>query len=231
MFESKGNFKPSGSGRVNECESDTEEEDSRSSQVVLHDIKLKTYTGEKIKVLGEFQALVTMETGERQLPVVAIESSGVNQPTLFGRNWMKEMQLDWRRVGSHRAEKTKLTEDVHLLNGKPVPIDDLIMDLKKKYSPMFEQGPEEIKGSSVNIVLKENARPVFCKTRNVPFSLRKSVEKLEKLQIHLDGIIYPVAQSEWATPIVVVPKPNNEVRLCGDFKVTTNPCLRTVAKC
>lgn len=53
-------------------------------------------------------------------------------------------------MGSHRAEKTKLTEDVHLLNGRPVPINDLIMDLKKKYSPVFEQGPGEIKGSSVN---------------------------------------------------------------------------------
>lgn len=163
-------------------------------------------------MLGEFQALVTMETGERQLPIVVSESSGVNQPTLFGRNWMKEIQLDWRRVGSHRAEKTKLTEDVHQLNGKPIPINDLAMDLKKKYLPVFEQGPGEIKGSSVNIVLKEKARPVFCKARNVPFALRKSVEnELEKLQI--DGIIYPVAQSEWATPIVVVPKPYNKVRL------------------
>lgn len=74
--------------------------------------------------------------------------------------------------------------------------------------------------------MKENARRVFCKARNVPFALRKSVEnELEKLQ--KDGIIYPVAQSEWATPIVVVPKPYNKVQLCGDFKVTINPCLRT----
>lgn len=86
-------------------------------------------------MLGEFQALVTTETGERQLPVVVIGSSGVDQPTLFGRNWMKEIQLDWRRVGSHRAEKTKSTEDIHLLNSNPVPINDLIMDLKNKYSP------------------------------------------------------------------------------------------------
>lgn len=89
---------------------------------------------------------------------------------------MKEIQLEWRRVGSHIAEKTKLTEDVLLLNSKPVPINDLIMDLKKNYSPVLE-----IKGSSVNIVLKENGRPVFCKARNILFALRKSVEnELEK---------------------------------------------------
>lgn len=70
---------------------------------------------------------------------------------------MKEIQLDWRLVGSHRAEKKKLTEDVHLLIGKPVPINDLIMDLKKKYSPV---------------------PPVFEheQAKNVPFALRNSVE-------------------------------------------------------
>lgn len=41
------------------------------------------------------------------------------------------------------------------------------------------------------------------------------------------GVIYPVMQSEWATPTVVIPKPNNGVRICCDFKVTINPCLQT----
>ncbi len=37
-----------------------------------------------------------------------------------------------------------------------------------------------------------------------------------------DKILEPVKFSEWAAPIVPVIKPDNSVRICGDYKLTVN---------
>ncbi|KAJ8355303.1 hypothetical protein AAFF_G00071740 [Aldrovandia affinis] len=36
------------------------------------------------------------------------------------------------------------------------------------------------------------------------------------------GIISKTDRSEWAAPIVVVPKADKSIRICGDYKVTMN---------
>ena len=75
-----------------------------------------------------------------------------------------------------------------------------------------------------SLTLKENAQPKFCKARPVPYALKERVEKeLERLES--EGIIQKVDHSDWATPIVAVPKGDNSVRICGDYKVTVNPQL------
>ena len=58
----------------------------------------------------------------------------------------------------------------------------------------------------------------------MPFSLKGAVEqeihRLEEL-----SVLEHVVHSEWAAPIVVVPKKDGHVRLCGDYKVTVNKFL------
>ncbi len=39
------------------------------------------------------------------------------------------------------------------------------------------------------------------------------------------GVLEKTDHSEWATPIVIVPKKDGRVRICGDYSVTINPVL------
>lgn len=95
--------------------------------------------------------------------------------------------------------------------------------IMSKYSHLFQKSVWTIKHFEAQIRLNKDANPIFCKARPVPFALRDSLEKkLNRLESQ--GIISKVDRSKWATPIVVVPKADNSIRLCGDFKVTVNQC-------
>ena len=57
-----------------------------------------------------------------------------------------------------------------------------------------------------------------------PGLIKPAVEQDLNRQIQ-NGVLQRVDHSQWATPIVVVPKPSKAVRICGDFSITANPQL------
>ena len=64
--------------------------------------------------------------------------------------------------------------------------------------------------------------PDFFKPRSLPYAMRGKVESEIDRLVGGGGILKPVEFSEWAAPIVPVLKPDNTIRLCGDYKVTVN---------
>lgn len=162
-------------------------------------IVLRSYTKEIIPILGECS--VTVVYGEQHLTNMSVLVIKGSQPCLLGRDWLSKIQIDWKEI----FMVTK----------------DRIEHLTKEYADLFEENQNPIKHFKASIKLKEECSPIFCKARPVPYALRDKVEgELKKLQEK--GVIYPVKHSEWAAPIVVVPKADKSVRLCGDYKVTVN---------
>ncbi|XP_054257234.1 uncharacterized protein K02A2.6-like [Macrosteles quadrilineatus] len=72
--------------------------------------------------------------------------------------------------------------------------------------PMAEIGLYNLKSGSDN-GYKEGTVPKFCKARPVPFALREKVES-ELDRMVQEDVAYRVTNSQWSTPLVVVPKPN-----------------------
>ena len=165
------------------------------------DTLLKTYTGEKLHVLGELQVLVKYNGQEQQLPLLVVAERG---PSLWGRNWLAAIQLNWAHIKQVRTELDTLLET---------------------YSEVFRKELGTLQGIEVKLVVKENATPKFFKPRSVPYAIRGAIEKdLERLE-NL-GVIEKINYSDWAAPIVAVPKADGGIRICGDYKVTVNPVLQ-----
>ena len=67
--------------------------------------------------------------------------------------------------------------------------------------------------------VKENAKPKFCRPRPVPYAIKDNIEhELDRLESA--GILTKVSYSQWASPIVAVPKKDGQIRICGDYKVS-----------
>lgn len=97
-------------------------------------------------------------------------------------------------------------------------------ELKKKYTDVFQISDQPIEHFKAVLKMNDNCQPTFCKARPVPYALKNFVSEEIKKLVNNNTWRF-VEHSKWATPAVVVPKKNNTVRLCGDFKVIVNKYL------
>ena len=166
------------------------------------EVLLKSYTSERIQVLGQLN--VHVHYGDQRARLVLLVVAG-NGPSLLGRNWLRYIRLDWKKL--HAVSRS--TE---------------LSDLLRKNNVLFKEELGKIQQYEATLQVRPDARPRFFKARPVPLAIKPSIEEeLDKLEA--SGVVKKVEYSEWAAPIVPVPKKNGQFRICGDFKVTINQAL------
>ena len=99
-----------------------------------------------------------------------------------------------------------------------------MLEILDKYEEVFHDELGLVDMVPVTLHLKEGSTPKFCRPRPVPFAIKGAVEK-EIRCLEGEGVLVKVEMSQWATPIVPVPKKNGEFRICGDYKTNVNPML------
>ena len=145
--------------------------------------------------------IVTYGSQTKTLTLYIVPGNG---PMLLGREWLQHIRLDWKAI----ALVTK----------------DPLQQLLNKHAELFDDTLGTMKDYTATLTVKDSARPKFHRPRPVPFAVREAVSKeldrLKKL-----GILEKVEHSQWAAPIVPVPKSNGQFKICGDYKSTINDAL------
>ena len=103
--------------------------------------------------------------------------------------------------------------------------DDLASELKMKH-PKPLQGTGKLKDFKLHLHVDPNVPPVAPKSRRVSFALREKVSaKIDELRRE-DNIERLESPTTWASPVVVAPKPSEEIRLCVDMRRASEAIVR-----
>ena len=62
--------------------------------------RLRTYTGEEIKVMGNLEVDVKLNGQEERLNLLVVEGNG---PSLLGRDWLRKIELNWSQLHQIRT--------------------------------------------------------------------------------------------------------------------------------
>ena len=92
-----------------------------------------------------------------------------------------------------------------------VPIPD-------EFSSLFDGKTGKISGVIINLHIESSVPPLTQRHRRIPFPVRKNVEAELKRLREMDVIKEVTGPTPWVSPVVVVPKNDNDVRICIDMK-------------
>ena len=154
--------------------------------------RLHTYTGHPVQVTGQFHVHRKYQDQSATLPLLVVEGSG---PSLFGRDWLTQLKLDWKKICSIRVCDTDLSQAVKSKLHATI----------QSHPNVFQPGLGTIKGITAKLEMKHDAQPKFCKASPVTYALQEAVEA-EYNHLESEDIAERVEFSDWATSVVHVPK-------------------------
>ena len=119
-------------------------------------LKLRTYSGQELKLVGEVVVKVTYGQQEEDLSLQVVKGNG---PSLLGRDWLARIKLDWSAIRTLRRQDATLDE---------------VLDAHKD---LFAPELGTIKGTTAKLHIDSTAKPRFCRPRGIPHALRSRWKK------------------------------------------------------
>lgn len=163
------------------------------------------YNGNKIEVLGEYIENIEVNGINKNVKLVVTNN---NNSPLFGRNFLRNFNFELVQVNSIDSDQSYIITE----------------EIRNEFHDVFSSGLGAYKFGKISLSMDTNAKPIFCKPRSVPLAWKDKIEKNLR-ELITNDILEPVDHSDWGTPLVPILKPNGDIRICGDYKVTINKYL------
>ena len=138
--------------------------------------------GEALEIIGQALVEVTYQDQTTKLSLQILKGNG---PNLFGRNWLKNIKLNWGSI-------KKISCD----------LDSML----SRHQSVFKDELGTMQGVKAKLFVEPESKLKFFKPRQVPYALKGAIEQ-ELNRLENMGVIEKVRYSEWVAPIVPVVKP------------------------
>uniref|UniRef100_A0A5S6Q817 Reverse transcriptase domain-containing protein n=1 Tax=Trichuris muris TaxID=70415 RepID=A0A5S6Q817_TRIMR len=166
-------------------------------------LQLQDYQKHPIDLLGSCDVSVSLKQRKGVLRLLIAKG---NRQSLLGLEWFTTLGLNISGVN-------------RVLEGNS--LDEVF----KEFQDVFSETLGTYTGPKISLPLNPMVLPKRFKARNVPLAIRSRIED-ELNRLLKEGVIEPISNPKWSTPIVPVIKSTGAIRLCGDYKVTINTALQ-----
>ena len=166
---------------------------------------LKTYSGEEIIPKGVMNVSVKYNNQKENVELFVPKGG----PPLFGREWLRHFQLNWKEIKSLKVQELKTNPQLKKIAEEYETSNPNLQKLIMEFQDLFGDGIGLLTQKKATLSVKPQSVPKFVKARPIPFAMHPKVEaELDKLE--KDGIISRIESSDWASPIVPILKSNSK---------------------
>ena len=158
---------------------------------------LTTYSNEKINVIGQTMVQVKYDGEEETLPLIVVAGNGPHELA---------------RENPNRPEKLENTASSQRQANSGEP--------DQEYEKLFQPGVGTLKEYKAKLSFKQGSVPKFFKPRSVPHAINENSYRKELDRLETERVLERISWSEYASPIVAVPKSDGSVKICRDYKVS-----------
>lgn len=179
---------------------------------LLKSKQLIAYPDKPIATLGDIKVKIKIGSKSEDCLLTVVPGNSV---PILGKDLMEVFHLE------PKFDVKYIDENVRTLESQ----------LLEDYADIFDQTKiGTVRSFEAVIRLHDNAKPVICKARSVPYALKPAADKeIDRLIENgtLESVNINEQTVQWASPVVYVTKKNGQIRLCGDFKSTINKHMIT----